>query len=912
LLAAACCRATVDTMAGRTRRRVENDGAVISIRGARVHNLKGVDVDLPRDQLVVITGLSGSGKSSLAFDTLYAEGQRRYVESLSAYARQFLGRVDKPDVDRIDGLSPAIAIDQKTTSQNPRSTVGTVTEVHDHLRLLWARIGVAHCPKCRVQLSAGGIHRSVGDVATSHDGERALVVFPIAQGRKGTFVDELTKAQADGFVRARIDGKVVELPAEPLEKNKKHDVEVVVDRVIVRNNERGHRRLLDALDTAMANGGGTASVAGLDGSWSWFFASSNTCALCGTSYPELEPRTFSFNSPFGACAACDGIGTIMEGDERLFVSDPSLRVVDAIACFSGVSWAVGYQRQALAAMLRAEGVGSSTPYEKLSAKHKNLVLNGSDRTYEHGRWNLRYSGVLPWLAQRRRDAENEQRREGAEQWMTEKPCRECAGQRLSPYSLAVEVAGRSIAEVAAMSVEDLSSWLDALDLDDRSRTIAERLVREIATRVGFLRHVGLGYLTLDRPTKTLSGGESQRIRLASQVGSGLVGVLYVLDEPSIGLHPRDNRRLLETLERLRDLGNTVVVVEHDEETIRAADFVVDVGPGAGENGGRIVAAGTVADIEAARDSLTGDYLAGRRSITVPSSRRSGQGSLRIEGARAHNLRGIDVDIPLGCLVAVTGVSGSGKSTLVGDILRPALARSLGSVRTVPGDHDRVVGVDSIDKVIDIDQSPIGRTPRSNPATYTGVFDKIRALYASMPEAQARGWKPGRFSFNVAGGRCEECSGDGELRIEMHFLPDVYIPCEACSGTRYRSDTLEVVYRNKSIADVLAMSVSEAMGHFAAQPAIMRTLQVLHDVGLSYLRLGQSATQLSGGEAQRIKLAEQLQRRSTGSTLYLLDEPTTGLHFEDVAKLVVVLDRLVDAGNTVVVIEYKLDVVKRAD
>jgi excinuclease ABC subunit A len=903
---------TATTSATTTSAAANRAGPVIEIRGARVHNLKNVDVDLPRDRLVVVTGLSGSGKSSLAFDTLYAEGQRRYVESLSAYARQFLGQVDKPDVDRIDGLSPAIAIDQKTTSQNPRSTVGTITEIHDHLRLLWARVGVAHCPACSAPLAGGGVDRAVSDIVERRAGERAYVLAPLVEGRKGTFVDELAKVQADGFVRVRIDGEVVDLPTGPLAKNVRHTIDVVVDRIAVRGDASGRRRLRESIETAMRRGDGRARIDGVGGDWTRFVADRNSCAGCGSSYPDLEPRSFSFNSPFGACSDCDGIGTVMEGDEQLCIPDTSAAVGDAIACFASISWAAGYQRQALAAMLEQEGVALTTPYNQLDTKTRRMVLHGSERTYRYKQWNLRYAGVLPWLAQRRRDAESDQRREGVEQWMRAQPCRGCSGRRLNSYALAVTVSGASIADVAAMSVDRLAGWLAGIELDERQVRIGERLVREIAARVGFLSHVGLAYLTLDRPASTLSGGEAQRIRLASQVGSGLVGVLYVLDEPSIGLHPRDNQRLLGTLEHLRDLGNTVVVVEHDEETIRAADYVVDVGPGAGEHGGRIVAAGNVDDICAAAESLTGDYLSGRRRIEVPPQRRSGRAVLRVEQARENNLDSIDVEFPIGCLVAVTGVSGSGKSTLIGDILRPALDRHLGSTRQLPGAHRALVGAEHVDKVIDIDQSPIGRTPRSNPATYTGVFDKIRALYATMPESKVRGWKPGRFSFNVAGGRCEACDGDGVERIEMHFLPDVYVPCDVCNGTRYRPDTLEVTYRGKSIADVLAMPVRAAVDHFAAQPAIVRTLQVLADVGLDYVRLGQSATQLSGGEAQRIKLAEQLQRRSTGKTLYLLDEPTTGLHFHDVAKLVDVLDRLVDAGNTVIVIEHNLDVVKRAD
>jgi excinuclease ABC subunit A len=877
----------------------------ISIKGARVHNLKNVDVDIPRNQLVVITGLSGSGKSSLAFDTLYAEGQRRYVESLSAYARQFLGQVEKPDVDRIDGLSPAIAIDQKTTSQNPRSTVGTITEIHDHLRLLYARIGKAHCPECKVPLSGGGIDRAVADILSEHTG-RAVVYAPYAKGRKGTFAEELKAIGRKGFVRVRVDGvqyEVGEVPA--LEKNKKHDIEIVIDRVALKNEKAGEKRLKESVEVALRESD-AAIVEAHDGSWRRFVAEKNSCPGCGESYPELEPRSFSFNSPFGACTECDGIGSLLEGDETLFVPDVDARIGEAIACFNGGSWSAGYQRQALAAMLSGEKIPKTTTWRTMDSRARELVLNGSEKTYPLGRWNMRYSGVLPWLAAKREDAE------WYGQWMSEKPCNGCGGRRLSPYSLSVDVGGRSIAEVESLSIEEFCSWLGGVDLSEREQTIAGRLIKEITARSGFLLEVGLSYLTLDRAAKTLSGGEAQRIRLASQVGSGLVGVLYVLDEPSIGLHPRDNKRLLATLERLRDAGNTVVVVEHDEETIDAADWIVDVGPRAGSGGGEIVAVGNRAAIEKAKNSLTGDYLAGRRSISTPTERRVGSGTLLVKNAQENNLKGIDVELPLGVLVAITGVSGSGKSTLVGDILRPALLRKIAGQNLVVGKHGGIIGVEQIDKVIDIDQSPIGRTPRSNPATYTGVFDKIRGLYSEVAESRARGWKQGRFSFNIEGGRCEECKGDGEIKIEMHFLPDVYIPCEACSGTRYRADTLEILFKNKNIAEVLNMSVDEAKQHFSAQPSIARTLETLADVGLGYVKLGQSATQLSGGEAQRIKLAEQLQRRSTGRTLYLLDEPTTGLHFEDVNKLVHVLDRLVDAGNTVVVIEHNLDVVKRAD
>ena len=915
LLAGRAAQRTVQGMAKggakkpKPGRATKEPGETIAIRGARVHNLKNVDLDLPRNQLIVITGLSGSGKSSLAFDTLYAEGQRRYVESLSAYARQFLGQVDKPDVDRIDGLSPAIAIDQKTTSQNPRSTVGTITEIHDHLRLLYARVGIAHCPKDGSVLQGGGIDGALFDLLNAaKTPQRAVVYAPVARGKKGTFVDEFKAIIKKGFVRVRIDGNVVELDkVGALEKNKKHDIDIVIDRIVIKPGEKKSEiRLRDALETALGHGEGAASVEAEDGTWKRFVATRNICPTCADAWPDLEPKSFSFNSPYGACGSCDGLGTLIEGDERLFISDKNLPIVDAIACFSGASWSAGYQRQALQAMLKGEGVPVRTTWANMDAATRELVLNGSADTYPSGRWNLRYSGILPWLAERREDAE------WYGQWMSETLCGSCRGRRLNPHALAVEISGKSIADVEAMSVEDFCTWMKNLQLSRRDTIIAGKLVKEINNRSNFLLEVGLGYLTMDRSAKTLSGGEAQRIRLASQVGSGLVGVLYVLDEPSIGLHPRDNQQLLATLRRLQEAGNTVVVVEHDEETIRAADWVVDVGPGAGSHGGRIVASGGVEDVCAAKESLTGQYLSRQKNIAVPAKRRESERSLKIVKAGENNLRNIDVEVPLGNLVAITGVSGSGKSTLVGEILRPALLRKLHGSNVVVGKHERIDGIEHLDKVIDIDQSPIGRTPRSNPATYTGMFDKIRALYAAVPEARARGWKQGRFSFNIEGGRCETCSGDGEIRIEMHFLPDVYVPCESCGGSRYRAETLEVLYKNKSIADVLNMSVSTALQHFAAQPSILKTLQVLEDVGLGYIKLGQSATQLSGGEAQRVKLAEQLQRRSTGRTMYLLDEPTTGLHFEDVAKLVHVLDRLVEGGNTVVVIEHNLDVIKRAD
>ena len=893
---------------------------VIAVRGAREHNLKDVNVDIPRDKLVVVCGVSGSGKSTLAFDTVYAEGQRRYVESLSSYARQFLGQTRKPDVDSIDGLSPAVAIDQKTTSQNPRSTVGTVTEVHDYLRLLWARAGTAHCSDCGIPLGKSDIRSIVARVSTRSK-EKVLIGATVVRAKKGTMRSEVDALVKQGFVRGRLDGRDIELADFiDVEKNLRHDLEVIVDRIVVKDNSRA--RLTESLETALRTGGGQAFVEVLnpDGTPASRELCSLTgaCSSCGKSWPELEPRTFSFNSPFGACSVCDGLGSLYRYVEELVIPDGSRSISEgAVTPWNGM--AGSYQRWALEALCKARGISRSTPWEELAAKERKLVLEGTAgtnaATWQGRKYDVAFEGVGPWLIRRVREAENDRQREIAEAFMRERPCTACNGHRLAAYPLGVLVGGVSIAAVAAMTVATAKEWFDELTLEGERAQIAERVVREITARLGFLVDVGLDYVTLDRAAKTLSGGEAQRIRLASQVGAGLAGVLYVLDEPSIGLHPRDNTRLIKTLERLRDIGNTVLVVEHDEETINAADWVIDVGPHAGVQGGNIVFEGTPAKLLKAK-TLTGEYLSGKRSIPTPAVRRTAHGELWVRGAREHNLRNVDVMFPLGTLVTVAGVSGSGKSTLVSEILEPALAKALTGARSIAGLHTRLDGLDQIDKCISIDQSPIGRTPRSNPATYTGVFDKIRTLFGELPEAKARGWKQGRFSFNVAsangGGRCDACSGDGTLTIEMHFLPNVHVPCSTCDGKRYTEETLEVKYKNASIADVLEMTVDVARDHFSAQSAIKRVLDVLSDVGLGYVKLGQSATSLSGGEAQRVKLASELCKRSTGKTLYLLDEPTTGLHFDDVAKLVVVLQRLVDGGNTVLVIEHNLDVIRVSD
>ena len=897
------------------------------VRGAREHNLKNVDLDLPRDSLIVFTGLSGSGKSSLAFDTIFAEGQRRYVESLSAYARQFLGQMDKPDVDFIEGLSPAVSIDQKSTSRNPRSTVGTITEVYDYLRLLYARAGRPHCPKCGRPISRQTPQQIVDRVLEMTEGTRFQVLAPVIRGRKGEYVDLFTELQTKGFSRVRVDGVVHSLTEPPkLKKQEKHTIEVVIDRLAVRDSSK--RRLTDSVETALGLAGGLVILEFVDQPEDdphreRTFSEHLACLYDDLSFEAMEPRSFSFNSPFGACPECTGLGTRKEVDPELVVPDPERTLREGAIAPWGTGQTSDYFLRLLTALGDALGFTIDTPWEKLTARAQKAVLYGHD-TQVHVRYKNRYGrerayyasyeGVVPFLERRHAETDSEFSREKYEGYMREVPCPACGGARLKPEVLAVTLGGKSIAEIAGLSIGDAGEFLRGLELSERERMIAERVLKEVHARLGFLVDVGLDYLSLDRPAATLAGGEAQRIRLATQIGSGLVGVLYVLDEPSIGLHQRDNRRLIETLLRLKRLGNTLIVVEHDEDTIKVADWVVDIGPGAGEHGGEVVVSGSVDDLLASEASLTGAYLSGRREIAVPAGRRPvipGR-ALVVEGAREHNLRGIDVSFPLGTFTAVTGVSGSGKSSLVNDILYTSLANKLNGARMVPGRHKRVRGVEELDKVVGVDQSPIGRTPRSNPATYTGVFDHMRKLFAETTEAKIRGYQPGRFSFNVKGGRCEACAGDGTIKIEMNFLPDVYVPCEVCGGARYNRETLEVHFKGKSIAEVLDMPIEEAAEFFSAVPAISRHLKTLVEVGLGYVRLGQPAPTLSGGEAQRVKLASELQKRQTGRTVYVLDEPTTGLHFEDVRKLLGVLGRLVDAGNTVIVIEHNLDVIKTAD
>jgi excinuclease ABC subunit A len=891
------------------------------VRGAREHNLRDVDLELPRDALVVITGLSGSGKSSLAFDTLYAEGQRRYVESLSAYARQFLGQMDKPDVDVIEGLSPAISIDQKTTSRNPRSTVATVTEVYDHLRLLWARVGDPHCPVCGRPISGMSAEQIVDRLLEMPEGTRFQLLAPVVRGRKGEHRDLLERLRGEGFSRVSIDGEVHSLEDPPaLDGKRAHDVSVVVDRLRMRGDLR--RRLTDSVETAVGLSDGllvAEEVGEGDPPRRWEFSERFACPEHGATMVEMEPRAFSFNSPHGACPRCTGLGFMPEVDPELVV-DPRRSLADG-AILPWSDRTTDYYDLLLTAVSAEYEIDLERPWTRLPKRHRDLLLEGppggrqriyiGKRRKGHGTWGW-FEGVLPQLRRQHSSSISQAVREHAEQFMSLRPCPECEGSRLRPASRAVTVTGLGIHEVTRLSVAEGLAWLEGLELEGGRMMIAERVVNEATARLRFLADVGVGYLTLDRAAGTLSGGEAQRIRLATQIGSGLVGVLYILDEPSIGLHQRDNQRLIATLERLRDLGNTLLVVEHDEETMRAADHLVDMGPGAGEHGGRVVAEGTPAQVAASKRSLTGAFLSGRRAIAVPGERRTPTGWLEVQGAAEHNLKDLDVSVPLGAFTCVTGVSGSGKSTLVNEVLLKALATRLGRKAVRPGRHRDLVGAEELDKVIAIDQSPIGRTPRSNPATYTGVFDQIRQLFAKTAEARSRGYGPGRFSFNVKGGRCEACHGDGTLRIEMHFLPDVYVPCEVCEGKRYNRETLAVHYRGKSISDVLGMSVEEALELFAPVPKIARRLQTLHDVGLDYVRLGQPATTLSGGEAQRVKLASELSRVATGRTLYVLDEPTTGLHFADVERLLEVLQRLVDQGNTVVVIEHNLDVVKSAD
>ena len=909
-------------------RAAAGDTPVITVRGAREHNLKNVSVEVPRDRLVVFTGLSGSGKSSLAFDTIYAEGQRRYVESLSSYARQFLGQMDKPDVDVIEGLSPAISIDQKSASRNPRSTVGTITEVYDYLRLLYARIGVQHCPDDGSRLQRQTPQQIVDRVLELEPDTRFQILAPVVRGRKGEYETLLEDLSGQGYVRARIDGETVQIDEflkgeDRLARYESHDIEVVVDRLVLR--EGIERRLTDSLETALQLADGVAQVDIVprdgDEGETLTFSQHLACPGCGSSYDEPAPRNFSFNSPYGACETCDGLGTTFEVDPELVIPDVEVSVLDgAIAPWRSAH--TQYFTRMLESVAEANDIDLTLPWKDLPSKHQKILLGGA-----RGRLTVRYrnrygrsrtfssefEGVIPWIKRRHESADSDWTREQFEGYMREVPCSACDGARLKPFTLAVTINELNISQVCEMSIADSAEFLAGLELSDRDRMIAERVTKEINARLGFLLDVGLDYLSLARSAGTLAGGEAQRIRLASQIGSGLVGTLYVLDEPSIGLHQRDNRRLIDTLTRLRDLGNTVIVVEHDEETIRESDWIVDIGPGAGEHGGEIVYSGPVPGVENASASVAGDYLAGRRAIPVPELRRArGEHALRVIGAREHNLQDVDVDIPLGNFVAVTGVSGSGKSTLVRDILLPVLMQQIYSSKIPAGKHRRIDGIEHLDKVIDMDQSPIGRTPRSNPATYTGVFDHIRKLFSATNEAKMRGYLPGRFSFNVKGGRCDACSGDGTIKIEMHFLPDVYVPCEVCKGARYNRDTLDVEFKGKNIADVLNMPVAEAVEFFSNQPSIARYLQTLMDVGLGYVRLGQSAPTLSGGEAQRVKLATELAKRSTGHTIYLLDEPTTGLHFEDVRRLLTVLGRLVDQGNTVLVIEHNLDVIKTAD
>nr|WP_223298376.1 excinuclease ABC subunit UvrA [Candidatus Planktophila versatilis] len=895
------------------------------VRGAREHNLKDVSIELPRDALIVFTGLSGSGKSSLAFDTIFAEGQRRYVESLSAYARQFLGQMDKPDVDFIEGLSPAVSIDQKSTNRNPRSTVGTITEVYDYFRLLFARAGRPHCPECGKAVSRQSPQQIVDQILTMPPTTKFQVLAPVIRERKGEFVDLFAELVTQGYSRARVDGEIIQLTEPPkLKKQEKHTIEVVIDRLTAKAESKS--RLTDSIETALKLGNGLVLLDFVDaksGEKEHTYSEHLACHDCNLSFEELEPRSFSFNSPFGACEECSGIGTKLEVDEELIIPDDSISINEgAIA-----PWAGGQSSEYFLRLLEALALelkfSLDNPWKKLSVKAKEAIMNGFD--YEvHVKYKNRYGrvrnystgfeGVIPFIHRRHGETDSDYSRDKYEAYMRETPCPACKGARLKPEVLAVTLGGKSIAEVCALSIDDCATFLKQVTLNKREAQIAERVMKEVHARLGFLLDVGLDYLSLDRPAATLSGGEAQRIRLATQIGSGLVGVLYVLDEPSIGLHQRDNRRLIETLTRLRDLGNTLIVVEHDEETIRTADWVVDIGPGAGEHGGRVVVSGSYEELIASKESITGAYLSGRKSIEIPKTRRAvdPKRQLVIKGAKENNLKDVEVSIPLGLFVSVTGVSGSGKSTLVNDILYTTLANKLNGARLVPGRHRTITGIDQLDKVVHVDQSPIGRTPRSNPATYTGVFDKVRALFAETTEAKVRGYQQGRFSFNVKGGRCENCSGDGTITIEMNFLPDVYVPCEVCHGARYNRETLEVHYKGKTIAEVLDMPIEIAHAFFESVPTIARYLKTLCDVGLGYVRLGQSAPTLSGGEAQRVKLATELQRRSTGRTIYVLDEPTTGLHFEDVNKLLGVLRRLVESGNTVIVIEHNLDVIKSSD
>ena len=895
----------------------------IIVKGARANNLKNIDVTIPRDKLVVVTGVSGSGKSSLAFDTIYAEGQRRYVESLSSYARMFLGQMDKPDVDYIEGLSPAISIDQKTTSKNPRSTVGTVTEIYDYLRLLWARAGTPHCPNCGREIRQQTIDQIIDQVLALPEGTRIQVMAPVIRGKKGEHAKVFEDAKRSGYVRARVDGSLYELDEEiKLEKNKKHSIEIIVDRLIIRPDIR--QRLTDSVETAAKLSGGLVIVNLLREEKDLSFSQNYACEDCGISMEELTPRMFSFNNPFGACPTCTGLGNQLKADPAIIVPDGSKSILDGAICASG--WnnvrGDGISRMYFDALSKKYKFSLTEPWDSLSREAKDIILYGTkgellelhyDQPRGKGVLKQAFEGICNNIERRYKETQSDASRKELEELMSECPCPECGGRRLRKESLAVTVGGKNIYEFTTLSVEDALAWMDSLTLTEQQLLIADRILKEIRSRLGFLKSVGLGYLTLARSAGTLSGGESQRIRLATQIGSSLMGVLYILDEPSIGLHQRDNDKLLATLQNLRDLGNSLIVVEHDEDTMRAADYLIDIGPGAGVHGGQVVAAGTPAEVMANPDSLTGQYLSGKKKIEVPAARRAGNGKiLKVVGASENNLRHIDVEFPLGTFTVVTGVSGSGKSSLVNEVLFKRLGAELMRMKVRPGKCDRIEGIEQLDKVVNIDQSPIGRTPRSNPATYTGLFNDIRDLFASTQEAKSRGYGQGRFSFNVRGGRCEACSGDGLLKIEMHFLPDIFVPCEVCKGKRYNRETLEVRYKGKNIADVLDMTVDEGVEFFSALPKLKRRLQTLQDVGLGYVKLGQPSTELSGGEAQRVKLATELSKQATGKTIYILDEPTTGLHSDDVRKLLEVLQRLVDAGNTVVVIEHNLDVIKCAD
>ena len=895
---------------------------MIRIRGANVNNLKKIDVDIPRNEFVVLTGLSGSGKSSLAFDTIYAEGQRRYMESLSSYARQLLGQMEKPDVESIEGLPPAISIDQKSTNRNPRSTVGTVTEIYDYFRLLYARVGIPHCPKCGKEIKKQDVDQMVDQIMALPERTKIQLLAPVVRGRKGEHVKVFEQARRSGYVRVRVDGNLYELSEEiKLEKNKKHNIEILVDRLIVKPGIE--KRLTDSLESVLHLGDGLAMVDVQEGE-TLQFSQSFSCPDCGISIDEIEPRSFSFNNPFGACPDCYGLGYKMEFDEDLMIPDKTLSIAEG--AITAMGWQSCTDKHSFAgaildALAKDYGFDLKTPYQELPAEIRHMLIHGTDgrvvKVHYKGQrgegiYDVAFEGLIRSMERRYRETGSDAMKQEYEQFMRITPCKTCGGQRLKKEALAVTVGGKNIAEVTELSIEKLKVFLDELTLTPHQQMIGHQILKEIKARIGFLIDVGLEYLTLARATGTLSGGEAQRIRLATQIGSGLVGVAYILDEPSIGLHQRDNDKLLATLKNLRDLGNSLIVVEHDEDTMLAADYIVDIGPGAGEHGGEVVAVGNAEEIMANPASITGQYLSGKRKIPVPKERKKPTGWLKVLGAAQNNLKNINVDIPLGVFTCITGVSGSGKSSLTNEILYKRLARDLNRARIIPGKHKEILGMEQLDKVIDIDQSPIGRTPRSNPATYTGVFDLIRDLFASTADAKARGYKKGRFSFNVKGGRCEACGGDGILKIEMHFLPDVYVPCEVCGGKRYNRETLEVKYKGKSIYDVLNMTVEEALPFFEHVPSIRRKIQTLYDVGLSYIRLGQPSTELSGGEAQRIKLATELSRRSTGKTIYILDEPTTGLHFADVDKLIEILKRLAEGGNTVVVIEHNLDVIKTAD